>query len=37
MENLVKLGLVNNIGFCNVGTSTLRDILSYAKVKPTVL
>ena len=37
MENLVKLGLVNNIGFCNIGTTTLRDILSYAKVKPTVL
>lgn len=37
MENLVKLGLVNNIGFCNIGTTTLRDILSYAKVKPSVL
>lgn len=37
MEELVKEGLVKNIGFCNVGVSTLRDILSYAKVKPAVL
>lgn len=37
MEELVAEGLVRNIGVCNVGTSTLRDILSYAKVKPTVL
>ena len=37
MEQLVKDGLVKNIGLCNVGTSTLRDILSYAKVKPSVL
>lgn len=37
MENLVKLGLVRNIGFCNIGATTLRDILSYASVKPSVL
>lgn len=37
MEELVSEGLVRNIGFCNIGTSTLRDILSYAKVKPSVL
>lgn len=37
MEQLVEEGLVKNIGICNVGTSMLRDILSYAKVKPTVL
>lgn len=28
MEELVKEGLVKNIGVCNMGTSTLRDIMS---------
>lgn len=37
MEELVKEGLVKNIGMSNIGTSLLRDVLSYAKVKPTVL
>ena len=37
MEELVAEGLVKNIGACNVGTSMLRDVLSYAKVKPAVL
>ena len=37
MEELVKEGLVKNIGVCNMGVSMLRDILNYAKVKPTVL
>lgn len=37
MESLVAEGLVRNIGVCNIGTSMLRDILNYAKVKPTVL
>jgi len=37
MEELVKLKLVRNIGFCNVGCAQLRDTLSYCKVKPTVL
>jgi D-xylose reductase len=37
MEKLVAEGLVRNIGACNIGTSMLRDILNYAKVKPTVL
>jgi D-xylose reductase len=37
MEELVKEGLVRNIGVCNMGTSLLRDILNYATVKPTVL
>jgi D-xylose reductase len=37
MEELVKEGLVKNIGMCNIGVSLLRDVLSYAKVKPTVL
>ena len=37
MEELVKEGLVKNIGACNIGVSLLRDVLSYAQVKPTVL
>ena len=37
MEELVAEGLVRNIGACNMGTAQIRDILSYAKVKPTVL
>jgi D-xylose reductase len=37
MEELVAQGLVKNIGVCNFGTSLLRDVLSYAKVKPAVL
>mmetsp|Transcript_7095 Transcript_7095/g.11951 ORF Transcript_7095/g.11951 Transcript_7095/m.11951 type:complete len:597 (-) Transcript_7095:312-2102(-) len=37
MEELVSEGLVKNIGFCNVGVTTLRDVLNYAKVKPSVL
>jgi len=37
MEDLVSKGLVKNIGFCNIGTTQLRDILSYAKVAPSVL
>jgi D-xylose reductase len=37
MESLVAEGLVKNIGMCNVGVSLLRDVLNYAKVKPTVL
>ena len=37
MEELVNEGIVKNIGLCNVGTSSLRDILSYSKVKPSVL
>lgn len=37
MEKLVAEGLVKNIGVCNMGTSMLRDLLNYAKVKPSVL
>jgi D-xylose reductase len=37
MEELVKEGLVRNIGVCNVGTSLLRDVLNYATIKPAVL
>jgi diketogulonate reductase-like aldo/keto reductase len=37
MEELVKEGLVKNIGVSNVGCDKLQDILKYAKVKPAVL
>ena len=37
MEELVKEGLVRNIGVCNLGTSQLRDVLNYATIKPAVL
>ena len=37
MEKLVEEGLVKNIGVSNLNTSMLRDVLNYAKVKPTVL
>ena len=37
IEELVKEGLIRNIGASNIGTSQLRDVLSYAKVKPSVL
>ena len=37
MEELVQEGLVKAIGMCNIGVSLLRDVLSYAKVKPAVL
>jgi D-xylose reductase len=37
MEELVRAGLVRNIGVCNFGVSLLRDLLSYAAVRPAVL
>ena len=37
MEKLVDDGLVKHIGICNFGTSLLRDLLSYARIRPTVL
>lgn len=37
MEALVSEGLVRRIGLCNVGVTMLRDILSYAKIPPSVL
>jgi D-xylose reductase len=36
MEDLVKRGLVRNLGICNHKISQIRDLLSYAKVKPMV-
>jgi D-xylose reductase len=37
MEALVEEGLVRNIGVSNMGTSLIRDICNYAKIKPSVL
>jgi D-xylose reductase len=37
MEELVEKGKAKNIGVCNVTTSGLRDILSYATILPSVL
>jgi len=37
MEQLVADGLVRNIGLSNVGCAMIRDVLSYAKVRPSVL
>jgi D-xylose reductase len=37
MEQLVRAGLVRNIGICNFGCSLLRDLLSYAEIRPGVL
>jgi D-xylose reductase len=37
MEELVDEGLVRNIGVSNVNISLLRDVLNYARIKPTVL
>lgn len=37
MEQLVDDGLVKQIGICNFGTSLLRDLLSYARIRPAVL
>jgi len=37
MEELVAAGLVRNIGVCNFGCALLRDLRSYASVRPAVL
>jgi len=37
MEELVDAGLVKKIGVCNLTTGSLRDVLSYARIKPEVL
>ncbi len=37
MEDLVRSGLVRNIGVSNFGVSLLRDLLSYANIRPAVL
>ncbi len=37
MERLVEAGLVRNIGVCNYNCALLRDLLSYARIRPAVL
>jgi D-xylose reductase len=37
MEELVKEGLVKNIGVSNVGTVKIIDVIKYAKIKPAIL
>jgi D-xylose reductase len=37
MEALVDDGLVRNIGVCNFNCALLRDLLSYARIRPAVL
>lgn len=37
MEKLVDDGLVKRIGICNFGTAGIRDLCSYARIRPAVL
>lgn len=37
MEELVREGLVKEIGVCNFGTSLIRDLMSQAEIPPAVL
>ena len=37
MEDLHRSGLVKNIGICNFGCSLIRDLLSYATIRPSFL
>jgi len=37
MEELVKEGLVKNIGICNMNVSLIREMLNYCTIKPAVL
>jgi D-xylose reductase len=37
MEELKQAGLVKHIGISNFGTSLIRDLLSYATIRPSVL
>lgn len=37
MEDLVSSGLCRHIGISNFGVSLIRDLLSYAKIRPAVL
>jgi len=37
MEQLVRDGLTRRIGLCNVNTAFLRDLLTYAEIRPSLL
>jgi D-xylose reductase len=37
MEELARSGLVRNIGVCNLTTGMIRDLLTYAEIRPSVL
>ena len=37
MEDLLRAGLVRNIGVCNFNISLLRDMLAYAQIAPAML
>ncbi len=37
MEELVKEGLVRNIGVCNFNVAILRDLVNASTIKPSVL
>jgi D-xylose reductase len=37
MESLVDAGLVRHIGISNFGVSLIRDLLTYARIRPSVL
>lgn len=37
MERLVDAGLVRSVGISNFGASLVRDLLSYARIRPSVL
>ena len=37
MEELKNKSLVKNIGICSIDIQVLRNLLSYAKIKPSVI